>query len=110
MPMQPIVRVSILRCPPDKFAELRQMMIDAERVLRPGIEAMRGLIAFYVGDDEATTSLSNVSLWSDLDAAKQLDHFQPMLDLGKPFVAKGATFERPIMNYGTLWQLKPVGS
>jgi hypothetical protein len=29
-----------------------------------------------------------------------------MLDLGKPFIAKGATFERPIMNYTTLWQLK----
>jgi hypothetical protein len=29
-----------------------------------------------------------------------------MLDLGKPFIAKGATFERPIMNCETLWQLK----
>jgi hypothetical protein len=37
---------------------------------------------------------------------KQLDTFQPMLNLGKPFIAKGATFERPIMNYETLWQLK----
>ena len=33
--------------------------------------------------DEATSSLTNVSLWTDLDAAKQLDRFQPMLDLGK---------------------------
>jgi hypothetical protein len=106
--MPPIVRVSILRCPPDKFAEMRQMMIDVEKLLRPGIEAMPGLLAFYVGDDEATSSLSNVSLWTDLDAAKQLDRFQPMLDSGKPFVAKGATFERPIMNYGTLWEIQPV--
>jgi hypothetical protein len=30
-----------------------------------------------------------------------------MLDLGKEFAAKGATFERPIMNYATLWQLRP---
>lgn len=106
--MQPIVRVSILRCPPDKFAEMRQMMIDVETLLRPGIEAMPGLIAFYVGEDEATSSLSNVSLWVDLDSAKQLDRYQPMLDSGKPFVAKGATFERPIMNYATLWQIQPV--
>ena len=106
--MPPVVRVSILRCPPDKFAEMRQMMIELEKVLRPGIEVMPGLIAFYVGADEATSSLSNVSLWADLAAAKQLDHFQPMLDSGKPFVAKGATFERPIMNYTTDWQLKPV--
>jgi hypothetical protein len=105
--MEPVVRVSIIRCAPDKFPELQQMMTDAERVLRPGIESMRGLLAFYVGADPATSSLSNVSVWIDLATAKQLDTFQPMLDLGKEFVAKGATFERPIMNYATLWQLGP---
>ena len=103
--MKPVVRVSILRCAPDRFAELRQMAADADPILRPGIEAMPGLLAFYFGADEATSSLTNVSLWTSLEAAKQLDTFQPMLDLGKPFIAKGATFERPIMNYATLWEL-----
>ena len=106
--MQPIVRVSIIRCAPDRFVEIRQMMIEAERVLRPGIESMRRLLAFYGGADEMTSSLTNVSVWVDLDAARQLDRFQPMLDLGKQFVDKGATFERPIMNYMTLWQLQPA--
>jgi len=86
---------------------MRQMMTDVEKVLRPGIESMRGLLAFYVGADEATSSLANVSVWIDLAAAKQLDTFQPMLDSGKEFVAKGANFERPIMNYATLWELRP---
>jgi hypothetical protein len=104
--MGPIVRVSVLRCAPDKFAEIRQMMTDAEEVLRPGIESMRGLLAFYTGADEVTSSLAQVSVWIDLAAAKQLDTFQPMLDSGKEFVARGATFERPIMNYATLWQLR----
>ena len=104
--MQPVVRVSILRCAPERFAELRQMMIDADPVLRPGIEAMAGLLAYYAGADEATSSLSNVSVWASLEAARQMDAFQPMLDLGKSFAAKGATFERPIMNYATLWQLR----
>ena len=104
--MKPVVRVSILRCPPERFAELRLMAAEADSVLRPGIEAMAGLLAFYFGADEATSSLTNVSLWTSLEAAKQLDTFQPMLDLAKPFSAKGATFERPIMNYATLWQLK----
>ena len=106
--MQPVVRVSIIRCAPEKFAEIRQMMIDADEVLRAGIESMPGLLAFYAGSDEATSSLTNVSIWVDLDAAKQLDRYQPMLDLGKVFVARGATFERPIMNYATLWQVQPV--
>lgn len=103
--MKPVVRVSILRCAPERFAELRQMAADADHLLRPGIEAMPGLLSFYFGADEETSSLTNVSLWTSLEAAKQLDTFQPMLDLGKPFIAKGATFERPIMNYATLWQL-----
>ena len=107
---QPVVRVSILRCAPEKFAELRQMMIEADSVIRPGIEAMPGLIDFYAGADEATSSLSNVSIWTTLDDAKQLDTFQPMLDLGKAFVQKGATFERPIMNYLPLWRLRGSAS
>jgi len=105
--MSPVVRTSILRCAPAQFLEFRQMMQDAEAVLRPGIEAMSGLLAFYVGADEATASLSNISLWSTLDDARQLDGFQPMLELGRVFVLKGATFERPIMNYTTLWRLNP---
>jgi hypothetical protein len=103
----PVVRVSILRFPPAKFTEMRQMMEEAESLLRPGIEAMAGLIAYYAGADEATSSMTNVSVWTTLAQARQLDSCQPMLDLGKEFVAMGATFERPIMNYETLWQLKP---
>ena len=105
--MNSVVRVSILRCAPDRFSEMRQMMLNAEKVLRPGIESMRGLLAYYGGADEATSSLTNVSVWTDLAAAKQMDTFQPMLDMGKEFAAKGAAFERPIMNYATLWELRP---
>lgn len=101
----PVVRVSILRCEAAQFARLRQMMVEAEALLRPGVEAMPGLLAFYVGADEATHSLMNTSVWDSLEHAQQLDHFQPMLDAGKRFVAEGATFERPIMNYATLWRV-----
>jgi hypothetical protein len=97
--------VSILRCAPEKFAEFRHLMIDADPILRRGIEAMPGLISYYAGADETTSSLTNVSIWQTLDHAKQMDTFQPMLDLGKAFAQKGALFERPIMNYTTLWQL-----
>jgi hypothetical protein len=104
--MAPVIRVSIIRCAPDKFTEFRQMMVDADRELRPGIEAMHGLLGYFAGADEATSSLTNVSLWVDLVAAKQMDRFEPMLELARTFAVKGATFERPIMNYETLWQLK----
>ena len=101
------VRVSILRCDPSHFAELRQMMADSEAALAPGIRGLRGLIHFYTGEDEATSSLSNVSVWRTLGDAQQLDTYQPMLDLGKDFVARGARFERPIMNYVSQWEIVP---
>ena len=97
----PVVRVSVVRCDAPKFARLREMMIDAEPVLRPGIEAMPGLLAFYTGADEASSSLIQTSVWDTLEHARQLDTFQPMLDEGKRFVAAGAMFERPILNYVT---------
>lgn len=106
--MSPVVRVSIIRCAPDRFADLRQMMVEADRQLRPGIEAMRGLLDYVAGADEATSSLTNVSLWVDLAAARQMDSFKPMLELARKFAAKGATFEFPIMNYATLWRLSPT--
>ncbi len=65
---------------------------------------MPGLLAYYAGADEATHSLTNTSVWDSSEHAQQLDQFQPMLDSGKRFAAEGATFERPIMNYATLWR------
>jgi len=101
------IRVSVLRCDAQHFAELRKMMAESIAVLEPGIRQMRGLIHFYAGEDAAIKPLTNVSVWRTLEDAKQLDTFQPMLDLGKAFVAKGATFERPIMNYASLWEVAP---
>jgi hypothetical protein len=100
-----VVRVSVLRCKPEDFAGLRDMMTAALAPLEPGIARMPGLVHFYAGADEATSSLINVSIWNSLENAKQLDTYQPMLDLGRAFVAKGAIFERPIMNHTTLWEL-----
>ena len=103
---QTVIRVSILRCEPSQFEEFKRMMSESESILAPGIRAMRGCRAYFVGADVASSSLSNVSIWDTLDDAKQMERFQPMLDLGKRFLDAGATFERPIMNYATLWQLE----
>jgi hypothetical protein len=103
----PTVRVSVMRCNPRHFAEFKKMMAESIAVLEPGIRQMRGLIHFYTGEDEASNALAQVSVWRTLEDAKQLDTFQPMLDLGKLFSSKGATFERPIMNYVSLWEIAP---
>jgi len=104
MPL-PVVRVSILRCEASQFEMFKQLMTEAESALAAGIKSLRGCRAYFAGADEATSSLSNVSLWDSLDDARQMERYQPMLDLGRRFAELGARFERPIMNYSTLWQL-----
>jgi hypothetical protein len=102
----PVVRVSILRMSANVYPKVREQMIAAQAQLEPGVRAMSGLIDFFAGEDPATSSMTNVSLWRTLADAQQLDRFEPMLELGRRFVAEGVSFERPIMNYATLWRLE----
>lgn len=102
-----VIRVSVIRCEQHNFTELKQLMEESFAVLEPGIRQMRGLLHFYAGEDEEVSSLVNVSFWRTLEDAKQLGTYQPMLDLGAEFVARGAVFERPVMNYGTQWEFAP---
>jgi hypothetical protein len=108
MASDPVVRISIARCDAAQFDKLRRMSLEDEATLRPGIERMPGILAFYAGADAASLSLTNISLWDTLEHAQQLDRFQPMLDAGKRFVAEGARFERPIINSATLWRFGPM--
>ena len=103
---RPVVRVLILRCAPERFEAMSRMMAEAEAALAPGIREMRGCLDYYVGADPATSSLSNVSVWETLEDTKQMERFQPMLDLGARFGEAGATFDRPIMNYATFWRTR----
>jgi len=100
---EPVIRVSVLRCKPGDFARLQVMMVEAEAVLRPGIEALPGFLGFFAGADEAAGAMINTSFWRTVADARQLDHYEPMLALGREFTAAGAVFERPIVNYGGLW-------
>jgi hypothetical protein len=80
-------------------------MARSREALEPGLRAMPGKRLYVAGADPDTASLTNVSLWDSLAEAQQMDAFQPMLDLGRRFAALGARFERPIMNYRSLWRL-----
>ena len=99
-----VIRISVFRCDPSQFARLRAMLVEIEALLRPGIEALPGLLAFYAGEDPANSAFTNTSFWETLEQARQLAHFQPMLEAGKRFAAAGAQFERPIMNHQVIWE------
>ncbi len=49
--------------------------------------------------------MHNVSLWETVEDANQMASFQPMLDLAGAFIALGVRFQRPILNFETLWSI-----
>ena len=66
---------------------------------------MNGNLGYYVGIDHTNNAMHNVSLWENLANANQMATFVPMLELAAEFTALGVRFERPILNFVTLWQI-----
>jgi hypothetical protein len=106
--MNTVVRVSILTIPNGHIEEAAESMRKAEEELK-GIQKLKGLRAYFAGVDRARSQLTNVSVWDSAEDAEQMSSFQPMLDLGKRFAARGATFLRPIPNFECLWQWGEMG-
>jgi len=100
-----IVRVSIGRFDTEKIETIRQALGDTYDKLEPGIKAIKGNLGFYAGIDEENYAMVNVSTWESIEAAKQMEDFQPMLDLAKEFVQLGVRFERPILNFAKVWAI-----
>jgi len=106
--MNPVVRVSILTIPDGLIEEAADSIRKAEEHLK-GAQKLVGLRAYFAGVDRARSQLTNVSVWDSAEHAEQMSTFQPMLDLGKRFAARGATFLRSIPNFECLWQWGDIG-
>jgi hypothetical protein len=101
----PVIRISIGKFDTDKTALVEEKLVASRQKLESGIRAMRGNLGFYAGVDRINHAMHNVSIWQTLDDAIQLDTFAPMLALAGEFNAAGVRFERPILNFETLWDL-----
>jgi hypothetical protein len=66
---------------------------------------MSGNIHYFAGIDSENCVMVNVSTWDSLLSAKQMERFQPMLDLGRKFAEMGVRFDRPIMNFEQVWTI-----
>ena len=102
---QSIVRLSRGRFEPDQYEVIRQRLDESAQTLVPAIRALRGCRHFWAGIERASATMINVSVWESLEAARQMDTLAPMLTLAREFTSLGVTFERPIINYETLWTL-----
>jgi hypothetical protein len=98
-----VVRISVLNIPADRLDEMAEIMTRAETSLN-GIRRLKGLRAYFAGIDRDKAQMTNVSIWDTEEDAKQMDTFQPMIDLAKSLLeVPGISFVRPIPNFEVLW-------
>jgi quinol monooxygenase YgiN len=105
MATNPIVRISRGHFSSERYDEVRRFVEAAAESLIPAIKQLRGLIYYHAGVDPVTNTVVNVSIWTDLDAAKQMDTLAPMLALRPLAEQAGVQFDR-IANYEPLWAIQ----
>ena len=101
-----VVRLSRGAFPPEKADDVRARLVEGRVSLEPALRQLRGLLHYYVAVDEQASTMVNVSVWSSLAEAKQLDTLAAMLAQRALFEAVGVRFD-PIRNYPTLWAITP---
>jgi quinol monooxygenase YgiN len=100
----PVVRISRGHFSSERYDEVRRFNEAAAEPLVPALKQLRGLIYYHVAVDPITNTVVNVSIWTDLDAAKQMDTLAPMLALRPGAERIGIHFD-PIANYEPLWTI-----
>jgi len=99
----PIVRISRGSFSPEKFEAIKTRLDAAQISLVPAIRRLAGCLHYFAAIDRESSSMVNVSVWRSLGDAQQMQTLGPMLALAEDFTREGVRFERPIINYETLW-------
>ncbi len=77
----PIVRISRGRFDAHRYEDIRKRLADARLTLIPAIQALPGMLHYYVGIDAETSTMVNISIWNCLEHAQQMSTLGPMLAL-----------------------------
>jgi quinol monooxygenase YgiN len=101
----PIVRISRGAFSPEQYQTIKTRLDAAQKSLVPAIRQLAGCLHYFAAIDRESSSMVNVSVWRSLADAQQMQTLGPMLALAEEFTREGVRFERPILNYETLWQL-----
>jgi hypothetical protein len=105
--MKPILRISRGAFPPERLEAIRAVFAASWAILEPATRRLRGHRATHAAIDAGSGTMVYVSLWDDLDAARQLDDLPEMLAAGAELARLGVRFERPVVNHETLWSILP---
>lgn len=101
----PIVRISRGSFAPERFESVKARLDASQKSLVPAIRGLHGCLHYWAGIDASSNTMVNVSVWKSMEDAKQMENLQPMKELAGEFIQLGVTFERPVLNYQTLWQM-----
>jgi hypothetical protein len=105
MTTSPIVRLSKGHFTSAQYNEVRRLIEASAEPLIPALKQLRGLLYYHAGVDPVTNTVVTVSIWTDLDAAKQMDTLAPMLAQRPILEQAGVQFDR-IANYEPLWAIQ----
>jgi hypothetical protein len=100
-----VVRISRGSFPPEKYEEVARRLSAARATLIPAIRQLEGCLHYFAGIDRESSSMVNVSVWRSLADARQMRTLAPMLALAEEFTREGVHFERPVVDYETLWEM-----
>ena len=105
MTTYPIVRISKGHFTPVQYDEVHRLIEESAKPLVPALKQLHGLIYYHVAVDPITNTVVNVSIWTDLAAAKQMDTLAPMLAQRPILEQAGVRFDQ-IANYEPLWAIQ----
>jgi quinol monooxygenase YgiN len=109
MKSSPVIRISKGRFAPGDCEKIRHLAQASAESLVPAIRQLRGLLYYHVGVDPRTSTFVNLSVWTDLEAAKQMDTLPAMLAQRPVMESNGVEFD-PIANYEPLWKISTDGT
>jgi quinol monooxygenase YgiN len=100
-----IIRLSRGRYAPALHADVTRRLDAAGATLIPAIKKLPGCLHYYAASDEASSTMINVSVWDSLAHAQAMASLAEMSALAVEFTKLGVEFERPIVNYPSLWEI-----
>jgi hypothetical protein len=102
---EPVVRISQGFFEAQLVSEVESKLQEGKKSLEPAIRALNGLLHYYVSIDGTTGSMVNVSVWTSMYHARQMESLKEMLSQRDVFVTLGVKFQ-PIRNYSGLWSIE----
>ncbi|MCC6790169.1 MAG: hypothetical protein IT336_00705 [Thermomicrobiales bacterium] len=96
------VRLTRGRFAADKFNEMADRLQAAETTLSPVIRALPGLIDYYAGIDEVSSTMIRVSVWDKAEHAERMSKLVEVQQMRDEFERAGVEWE-PIHTYSVAW-------